>query len=120
VPALRVKWGKKFGNILLTSGRSEEREAHSIAVPTSADDQIRELADSSKEGVLANALLDDRVHRDEHVQLKSTALNSYNWVSRSMLATQALYRIYVSRRYTKKGVGTRNKPMLNKMQTINF
>ena len=48
--ALRVKWVKKLGNILLASGRSEEREAHNIAVPTSADDQLRELADSSKEG----------------------------------------------------------------------
>lgn len=48
MPAFRVKWEKKFGNILLASGRSEEREAHSTAVPTSADDQIREVADSSR------------------------------------------------------------------------
>lgn len=50
MPALRVKWEKKFGNILLASGRSEEREAQSIAVPTSAVDQLRELADSSRQG----------------------------------------------------------------------
>jgi hypothetical protein len=37
-----------------------------------------------------------------------------------MLATQALYRIYVSRRYIEKGRVTRNKPMPNKMQTMNF
>ena len=46
--ALRVKWEKKLGTSLLASGRREEREAHSIAVPTSAADQFRELADSSE------------------------------------------------------------------------
>lgn len=47
MPALRVRFRKNFGNILLASGRRDEREAQNIAVPTSAVDQFRELADSS-------------------------------------------------------------------------
>lgn len=70
--------------------------------------------------MLADALLDVQVRGIEDVQLRSAAPNSYNWVSRSMLATQALYRIYVSRRDIEKGRETRNKPMPNKMQTMNF
>lgn len=70
--------------------------------------------------MLADALLDVRIREVEDVQLRSAAPNSYNWVSRSMLATQALYRIYVSGRCIEKGRGTRNKPMPNKMQTMNF
>jgi len=53
--------------------------------------------------VLADALLDIQVSGFESVQLRSTAPNSYNWVSRSMLDTQALYRGYVSGRYIDKG-----------------
>jgi hypothetical protein len=56
VPALRVRFQKSFGNILLASGRSEEREAQNIAVPTSAVDQFRELADSSKGLSLADVV----------------------------------------------------------------
>jgi hypothetical protein len=70
--------------------------------------------------VLADALLDVQLRGVEDVQLRSAAPNSYNWVSRSILATQALYRICVSRRYIEKGRVTHNKPMPNKMQTMNF
>ena len=73
MPVLRVKWEKKFGNILLASGRSEEREAHSIVVATSADDQLKELAESSKEGLLTDTVLDIPVCGIEDVQLRSVA-----------------------------------------------